>query len=110
MGTNPDSTICSKACLGKTLSVDGVYWTVGNGRLVEIMVDCYHFLCVGGRHLVYYSTVDVPYSCTKHILLLLLSQILRMLDSMGLLQYQEMFISQQVNGDLLLECDDRMLE
>ena len=37
-------------------------------------------------------------------------QILKMLDSMGLSQYQEVFSSQQVNGDLLLECDDRMLE
>ena len=36
-------------------------------------------------------------------------QILKMLGSMGLNQYQTVFSSQQVNGDLLSECDDDML-
>ena len=44
------------------------------------------------------------------LLSLSLPQILKMLDSMGLSQYQEVFSSQQINGDLLLECDDKMLE
>ncbi|CAI8004156.1 hypothetical protein GBAR_LOCUS3844 [Geodia barretti] len=37
-------------------------------------------------------------------------QILKMLATMGLGQYQEVFGSQQINGDLLLECDDKMLQ
>jgi hypothetical protein len=37
-------------------------------------------------------------------------QILTMLETMGLGQYQEVFGTQQINGDLLLECDDKMLQ
>ena len=38
------------------------------------------------------------------------TQILKMLNTMGLSQYGEVFSSQHINGDLLLECDDKMLQ
>ena len=50
-------------------------------------------------------TVSV-YSKYSHIVL---PQLVRLLEAMGLDQYSETFRQQQINGDLLSDCDDELL-
>ena len=56
--------------------------------------------------LIYYSIA----TCSDISMPLCVSQILKMLEAMGFGKYLDIFSSQQVNGDILLECDDKMLE
>lgn len=37
-------------------------------------------------------------------------QVLGLLDCMGLRMYQEKFVSEQVNGEILSECDEEVLQ
>lgn len=39
-----------------------------------------------------------------------LCQVLNLLDSMGLTQHQNAFMAERVNGEILLECDDTVLQ
>jgi uncharacterized Zn ribbon protein len=36
--------------------------------------------------------------------------VINLLDSMGLSQHQNAFISERVSGEILLECDDTVLQ
>ena len=38
------------------------------------------------------------------------SQIIQLLDAMGLKHHQETFITEHISGEILLECDERVLE
>ena len=50
-------------------------------------------------------------SIHKHILVLFLwLQIQLLLDAMNLSQYKEAFLQEQVSGEILLECDEDILE